>query len=89
VTTAESLRRARALYAANPSHAPAGDVPDDGCYCLMSALCVSAGTNFEDAYDAVCSAAGIDSGIVDWNAERSTAEVLAAFDRAVALAETS
>lgn len=83
MTTAELLRGARALYAKNPSHAGEGSLPEDGCECVMTALHAVAEWSTDDAYDALCDAAGIESGLVAWNAEHTTEEVLAAFDTAI------
>jgi hypothetical protein len=91
MTTAEILRAARALYAASPSHAPAHEYPCDG-ECPITALTK---VMLEDdhlwpqnieAERALARAADTD-GIPEWNETASTAEVLAAFDRAIAAAE--
>lgn len=83
MTTAEILRGARALYAANPSHAGEGKMPEDGCECVMTALMAVVEWGTDGAYDALCDAAGIESGLVAWNAEHTTEQVLAAWDRAI------
>jgi hypothetical protein len=90
MTAAEILREARALYAANPSHAPSEELPEAGCHCPITALvAVTNGMGVRHpAYLVLLDAALMPDSLADWNAEHSTEEVLAAFDRAVALAET-
>jgi hypothetical protein len=91
MTTVEILRRARALYEANPSHAGLCELPDEGTVCVVWAVerAVEAprGTpvafrSLGDAYEALYRAVGT-RGVVLWNARSTTAEVLAAFDRAI------
>lgn len=89
MTVAEVLREARALYEEAPSHAGAMQKIADGSVCPILALCdvvggSVTGMNRHPAYEALLAGMGIDGGMVDWNAEHSTAEVLAAFDRAIA-----
>jgi hypothetical protein len=89
MTTAELLREARALYAANPSHAPVDEDPDAGTYCPVTAVtavwiynpdCSSTSAELRFA-----EAAGCSFGLIPaWNAEHTTAEALAAFDKAIA-----
>jgi hypothetical protein len=91
MTTADLLRSARAKYAAKPSHAPADQYPDDG-ECPITALthvCMTWGNDFrfcrraESALERTIGTHDIPA----WNAEHSTEDVLAAFDRAIELAE--
>ena len=85
-----ALREARALYAASPSHV-GGDamLPRPGTHCVITALnAVAVDNDYWDAYVAIRRAADVpDGGVVDWNATHTTAEVLAAFDRAIATLE--
>lgn len=77
---------ARALYAASPSHAPSFQSPTPGTYCPIYALGVSVPFAADwpaGAEMALVRAAGTDR-IPTWNAEHTTEEVLAAFDRAIA-----
>jgi hypothetical protein len=79
----EILRRARALYEANPSHAGLGEMPGEGTVCVVWAVekaMVTASTRPPFAYEALYRAVGT---LVPWNAKSTTAEVLAAFDRAI------
>ena len=87
MTTVEVLRKARELYAANPSHAPAGARPEPGTVCVILAIDRSSGPvgYSSEAEYAVLRAAGA-SGVVTWNAEHTTEEVLAAFDKAIEVA---
>jgi hypothetical protein len=93
MTTAELLTAARALYASAPSHAPAEDFPEDGTYCVVSAIdtVALALPNTEsrpslawNALDALRKVTG--TPLVDWNATHSTEEVLAGFDAGIAAA---
>jgi hypothetical protein len=92
VTTAELLRQARERYAGAPDHTPRGEFPRCG-YCAATALGTDGGPEIRAAEKALAEAAGLDTGdihwgargaIIEWNAKASTAEVLAAFDRAIA-----
>jgi hypothetical protein len=90
MTAAAILRAARALYESAPSHAPTGAYPPPGEYCLMGALSKGAQRPTGDgpvrelraACVAMYSAIGTTESVA-WNAEHTTAEVLAAFDRAI------
>lgn len=86
--TVEVLRKARALYEANPSHAPADEMPEPGCECPITALCTAdeaLGGGYLGALIALRRAAGAEANfLAEWNAEHSTDEVLAAFDTAIA-----
>ena len=85
MTTADVLREARALYAAAPSHAVPGQSPKHDTECVMTAICAvtTAEGAYWDAVEALRRAVGDVDSLVAWNAEHSTAEVLAAFDRAI------
>lgn len=85
MTTAEVLRDARALYAANPSHAGSGTDPDPGTHCVIYAVNTAAAEDgpFDSAISAFTSAIDSSDCLVNWNAEHTTEEVLAAFDRAI------
>jgi hypothetical protein len=94
MTTVEALREARALYAAAPSHVPHPQCPGDGRHCPMTAIHDATRRRLDPlGRDAVHPdvylrrAMGHTDSIVDWNAKHSTEEVLAAFDRAIELAE--
>jgi hypothetical protein len=85
--TVDILCRAREIYAAAPSHAPSSEFPDPGTYCVIFAIdrAVGGRAGLWTAVHAVERAmAGPTESCVEWNAEHSTAEVLAAFDRAIA-----
>jgi hypothetical protein len=87
MTTVEILRRARALYEANPSHAGLGEMPSEGTVCVVWAVERAAETpagvrSIGGAYEALYRAVGTHN-LVPWNAKSTTAEVLAAFDRAI------
>jgi hypothetical protein len=85
---AELLRQARALYAAAPSHAAPGYMPALGTYCVITAITIAAlndparGQDATFAEDALVRAAS-GGDIIAWNANATTDEVLAAFDRAI------
>lgn len=88
--TVDVLRRAREFYAASPSHAASGDPVEDGCVCLIWALNDAADEGDGDfcdawisAHEALAAAAGFPASMVVWNAEHSTEDVLAAWDRAI------
>lgn len=78
----DDLRAARARYAANPSHAPAGTLLEPGTYCLVSVFM----EHIPDNHYALVGAAGT-RRLVDYNAEHSTEHVLTLFDRAIETAE--
>lgn len=87
-STVEVLRRARELYAEAPSHAPHPDLPKEGTLCLLMATDEAAselgcGGVERDQADGVLRQVTGCGTLVDWNAEHSTEEVLAAFDRAI------
>jgi hypothetical protein len=85
VSTVDVLRAARDLYAQAPSHAPHESAPAEGTYCVITATAAAAARlrwSAEPANQRLRLFAGAD-GLVDWNAEHSTEEVLAAFDRAI------
>lgn len=89
MTTVDVLRKARGLYAASPSHALPDDIPKPGTDCVLTALnkvvCDDSGRsleNYEAASDALVAAFGTDR-LVEFNAEHSTEEVLAVFDKAI------
>lgn len=87
--TVDILCRARELYASAPSHVAHPHLPPSGTYCAVMALAMVKGVGVRavdtPAYDALVRATGVSCGsVADWNAEHSTAEVLAAFDRAIA-----
>lgn len=93
MTTGEVLRKAKGLYALAPSHAAAGDMPRPGTRCIVLALdeAVRADRSGESerAFNealATFQAASEDSRLVEFNAEHSTEEVLAVFDKAIELA---
>lgn len=94
MTTADLLRAARALYAANPSHAALGEVVAPGTRCAIGAICLAETRNpfpgvFAYAVSSLRDAVPFGASLVDFNAEHSTAEVLALFDRAIAKAEAA
>jgi hypothetical protein len=87
MTTAELLREARALFAANPSHTRSLSV-ESGKVCASLAIIQAGGEIEGDAYNGFIAANGIEQGGVWlWNAEHTTAEVLAGFDKAIAAEE--
>lgn len=76
------LTAARKRYAENPSHAGVGDYPEPGTVCAVTAFAPvqeSAWAGIDALQDIVPSS----SGLVRWNAEHTTEEVLALFDRAI------
>jgi hypothetical protein len=88
---ADVLRRARDLYAANPSHCDADRYPEYGTYCPLTAVWETAGFGMPRGMDAqrfLLRAAGT-RAIPDWNAENSTETVLAAFDKAITEADNA
>lgn len=77
------LREARNRYAESPSHAPYRVSPKPGEYCVITACFCS-----PSIYGLVARAAGVvnrgdNEPLIRWNAENSTEDVLAAFDRAI------
>jgi hypothetical protein len=83
-STVDILCRARALYASAPSHVADPALPDVGTYCALLALTGSGASVDCPAANALRKAMDLGGGcIVDWNAEHTTEEVLAAFDRAI------
>lgn len=92
MTILERLRLGRILYASAPSHAPFKTSVADDTYCAVTAL--GAMRDERDSAEALlASAAGLkrlpldSEPVIVWNAESTTAEVLAAFDRAIAWEE--
>lgn len=87
MTVVEVLRKARELYAASPSHVPSGDVPTPGTVCAVTAIDRASGPGFIYCFEAeyallrACGPWAL--GVVTWNAEHTTEEVLAAFDKAI------
>lgn len=89
----EVLVRARNLYAKAPSHAPHGRVPQDGI-CVVMACDRSGGWNWQERKPelVLAGAAGLEPDgdgdfrepLIRWNADATTAEALAAFDKAIA-----
>jgi hypothetical protein len=84
----DTLVRGRELYAAAPSHAPLDRLPAPGTLCAVMAL-EDAGARRAIHYipvaDALLDAMGDTAvSIAHWNADHTTEEVLAAFDRAIA-----
>jgi hypothetical protein len=84
--TVDILCRARALYASAPSHAPAEYAPEPDTYCVIYALHFAARGASNDDSPAFQAFARVidDRSVSTWNAEHTTVEVLAAFDRAIA-----
>jgi len=88
-STVDILCRARALYAAAPSHAPEGEDPEPGTDCIITALSEAADEvdnqveAYWDAFRAVEDEAGCPPCMAAWNAEHTTEEVLDAFSRAI------
>lgn len=85
MTTVEVLLKARALYGANPSHAPVGEIPRRDTHCPITAMAeatLSSPADYVPAEEALVRTIGTIE-IPRWNAEHSTEEVLAAFDRAI------
>jgi hypothetical protein len=98
---AQVLRKARALYAANPSHASLMSCPTYPAVCVVTATMNAAfemelGLDEADAADAflMCmlnlgDAAVSVNPLLVWNAENSTETVLAAFDKAITEADNA
>lgn len=83
------LREAATLYAEAPSHAPIGDYPECGMHCAITAvtsatyarnMSISQAMVVSDALIALNKAAG--RWIVGYNADHTTEEVLAVFEKA-------
>jgi hypothetical protein len=85
VSTVDVLRAARDLYEQAPSHVPCGTRPVRGTYCVSTAIQASAGSAL--VISAFTSVIGTHR-LATWNAEHSTEEVLAAFDRAIEAEQT-
>jgi hypothetical protein len=93
VSTVDVLRAARDLYAQAPSHVRYPETPEPGTNCVLTAIWSAVErllANYYPRYplsfsadEALRGAAGHPASIVEWNAEHSTEEVLAAFDRAI------
>lgn len=97
ITPKDILVKARELYAAAPSHAPAGSLPPLGTHCLVLALdraiprgpevvyddARSMVSTYKTAVDAIHDIIGRSVDLVDYNAEHSTEDVLGVFDRAI------
>lgn len=80
------LRAARERYGSAPSHAPAGQAVESGTYCAITAFTrhgYSHPVHTLAAVGALYRAIGFESSLVEFNAEHTTEEVLAAFDRAI------
>lgn len=97
MSTARTIRRARAIYATAPAHTPAktATVPD-GTHCILTALLQAAGVitvngpdeneaAYDDALDALKRLVTVT--LPEYNATHTTDEVLALLDRAVEIAE--
>lgn len=87
------LRKARDLYAANPSHCDPWNFPAPGSFCPLSAVYKVMGVNYSHhVIEALRSAVGIQRksvSIPEWNAKNSTETVLAAFDKAITEADNA
>ena len=89
--TLEVLRKARTRYAANPSHAPLGQIPTHGDVCAVMAFDVYRTDGRTRGTLALARVAGLNCAnadranaeVIAWNAANDTATVLAAFDRAI------
>lgn len=89
-TTVEVLRKARELYAANPSHCASEEYPKAGTCCPMTAVYAISGAGTRTSagvLNALRNGAGT-LAIPEWNARSSTQTVLAAFDRAIEAEES-
>lgn len=86
MSTVETLRDARDLYASAPSHATPLTNPKPGTVCVVMALSCAGVGAYGKSMDAIARAAGLDyrNSVVRWNAENDTETVLAAFDTAIA-----
>lgn len=88
-TVADVLRRARALIDSPEKWCKGAMRTEDGRRCIFGAIDDAAGRLAIDESHLFSRATGI-RNIAEWNnaPERTHAEVLAAFDRAIALAES-
>jgi hypothetical protein len=87
-TVLEVLERGRELYAAAPSHVPDPDIPRPGTHCVVTAIFADGRrlhnpAEFAQAAMVKAVAGNSVCSLVHWNAEHTTEEVLAAFDRAI------
>lgn len=88
-SVADVLREARRLYAANPSHAPAGQGVPAGQHCVISAIHVATkGLGYYQAARRFFDEAAGTMDAARFNASHSTETVLEVFDRAIRLAES-
>lgn len=96
MTVEDVLREARRLYAEHPSHAPSGHFPAAGTVCVVLAIDDALEDltredwtrDWEYLYNGAQRAFAVAIGgdtqeIVAFNAEHTTDEVLAAFDKAI------
>jgi hypothetical protein len=86
------LRKARDLYAANPSHVAPGKATEPDKLCVYEALSYASDTVDKDAYWAggfVLRESVGRGDLAYWNAENSTETVLAAFDKAITEADNA
>ena len=91
MTAADYLRKARETYAERGDHTPPFGVVPSGKVCMLTALTsqeIPPNENLEaygDAYRALAAVAreGVEGGVVYFNADHTTEEVLAAYDRAI------
>jgi hypothetical protein len=87
--TVDILCRARELYASAPSHAEWGADIEPDTHCVITATVKASGglpVAYTPALVALAAASEMAAStdfIAAWNADHSTAEVLAAFDRAI------
>ncbi len=85
--TLETLIKARALYASAPSHCRERGMPELGTYCPVTALYHAQGglhiVGVSTGLSALRDAMG-NGYVTAYNAEHTTEEVLAAFDKAIA-----
>lgn len=94
ITVKQALEKARALYAENPDHASLNESLEGEC--LVSAVSQSVGglvndfTESDELYTetinkmySVCDTTG-NLGLIRYNAEHTTKEVLGKFDEAIA-----
>ena len=84
MTDKEKLIAARELYASSPSHAGTWTAPSEGSYCIITA-CDKVGLSlYGEAMNILRDSAGDGECLVNFNADHTTEEVLAAFDKAIA-----
>lgn len=89
LSTLDLLRQGRERYASAPCHAPQGTpVPDDS-YCIVTAVEEYRMDRYNHpAVGVLKDILGVGRwGLIDWNAEHTTEEVLALFDKAIAAEE--